>query len=100
MVNTNIASLQAQSAVMMNQRRLDASMTQLSTGKRINEAADDAAGLAISTRMTSKIIQFQVGIRNANDAVGMIQTADSAMNAATNLLQRMNTVSVEKEKLR
>ena len=95
MVNTNIASLQAQSAVMMNQRRLDASMTQLSTGKRINEAADDAAGLAISTRMTSKIIQFQVGIRNANDAVGMIQTADSAMNAATNLLQRMRGLAVQ-----
>ena len=95
MVNTNIASLKAQSAVMTNQRRLDASMTQLSTGRRINGAADDAAGLAISTRMTSNITQLQVGIRNANDAVGMISTADSAMNAATNMLQRMRGLAVQ-----
>lgn len=94
-VNTNIASLQAQVAVMTNQRRLDASMTQLSTGRRINGAADDAAGLAVSTRMSSGVTQLHVGIKNANDAVGMIQTADSAMSAATDMLQRMRSLALQ-----
>jgi len=95
MVNTNIASLKAQSAVMTNQRRLDASMTQLSTGKRINEAADDAAGLAISTRMTSQIKGMAAAITNINDAIGMIGTADAALIEITEMLQRMRELAIQ-----
>ena len=95
MVNTNIASLKAQSAVMTNQRRLDASMTQLSTGKRINEAADDAAGLAISTRMTSQIKGMAAAITNINDAISMIGTADAALIEITEMLQRMRELAIQ-----
>ena len=94
-VNTNIASLQAQSAVMTNQRRLDASMTQLSTGKRINEAADDAAGLAISSRLTSQVRGIANAINNAHDAIGMLDTVDGAMRSMEASLQRMRELGIQ-----
>ena len=94
-VNTNISASVARAAVAQNSRQLGTAMEQLSTGTRIHSASDHAAGLAISTRMTSNITQLQVGIRNANDAVGMIQTADSAMDAATDMLQRMRELAVQ-----
>ena len=95
MVNTNIASLQAQSAVMTNQRRLDASMTQLSTGKRINGAADDAAGLAISSRLKSQIRGIAFAINNAHDAIGMLDTVDGAMRSMEAALQRMRELGIQ-----
>ena len=94
-INTNKKASVARAAVAQNSRHLGTAMEQLSTGKKINSASDNAAGLAISTRMTSNIIQLQLGIRNANDAVGMIQTADSAMDAATDMLQRMRELAVQ-----
>lgn len=94
-INTNISASVAHAAVIKNSRHLGTAMEQLSTGSKINSASDNAAGLAISTRMTSNITQLQVGIRNANDAVGMIQTADSAMDAATDMLQRMRELAVQ-----
>jgi flagellin len=70
-------------------------MEQLSTGKRINTAADDAAGLAISNKMTSQIRGLTQGVRNANDAISMIQTAEGATNEVTNMLQRMRELAVQ-----
>ncbi len=94
-INTNMSASVAQAALTRNSRDADTAVERLSSGNKINSAADDAAGLAISTRMTSNITQLQVGIRNANDAVGMIQTADSAMDAATDMLQRMRELAVQ-----
>jgi len=70
-------------------------MERLSTGQRINSAADDAAGLAISSRMTSQIRGLDVGIRNANDAISMISTADGALIEVTNMLQRMRELALQ-----
>jgi flagellin len=70
-------------------------MERLSTGQRINSAADDAAGLAISSRMTSQIRGLEVGIRNANDAISMISTADGALVEVTNMLQRMRELALQ-----
>lgn len=94
-VNTNISSSIAQSALMKNDRALGKAMEQLSTGSRINSAADDAAGLAISTRMTSQINGLNVGIKNANDGISMIKTAEGALDEVTNMLQRMRELALE-----
>jgi flagellin len=94
-VNTNISASIAQSALMKNDRALGKAMEQLSTGSRINSAADDAAGLAISTRMTSQINGLNVGIKNANDGISMINTAEGALIEVTNMLQRMRELALE-----
>lgn len=94
-VNTNISASIAQSALMKNDRALGKAMEQLSTGSRINSAADDAAGLAISTRMTSQINGLNVGIKNANDGISMLNTADGALVEVTNMLQRMRELALE-----
>ena len=94
-VNTNISASIAQSALMKNDRALGKAMEQLSTGSRINSAADDAAGLAISTRMTSQINGLNVGIKNANDGISMINTAEGALSEVTNMLQRMRELALE-----
>ena len=94
-VNTNISASLAQSALMKNDRALGKAMEQLSTGSRINSAADDAAGLAISTRMTSQINGLNVGIKNANDGISMINTAEGALVEVTNMLQRMRELALE-----
>ena len=70
-------------------------MERLSTGQRINSAADDAAGLAISSRMTSQINGLNMAVRNANDAISMVQTEDGAMIEVTNMLQRMRELAVQ-----
>jgi flagellin len=74
---------------------MNTAMERLSTGQRINSAADDAAGLAISSRMTSQIRGLEVGIRNANDAISMINTADGALVEVTNMLQRMRELALQ-----
>lgn len=94
-VNTNISSSIAQSALMKNDRALGKTMEQLSTGSRINSAADDAAGLAISTRMTSQINGLNVGIKNANDGISMLNTAEGALDEVTNMLQRMRELALQ-----
>ncbi len=94
-INTNVKSLIAQQALAVNNRALSKSMEQLSTGKRINSASDDAAGLAIGNKMTSQIRGLNQAVRNANDAISMIQTAEGSLEQVTNMLQRMRELAVQ-----
>jgi len=94
-VNTNVNASVAQNALVRNERSMNTAMERLSTGQRINSAADDAAGLAISSRMTSQIRGLEVGIRNANDAISMISTADGALVEVSNMLQRMRELALQ-----
>lgn len=94
-VNTNIAASIAQAALARNERALGKAMEQLSTGKKINSASDNAAGLAISTRMTSQIRGLDQSIRNAFDAVSMVQTAEGALDEITAMLQRMRELALQ-----
>ena len=94
-INTNINSLISQNALTRNNRALSSSMEQLSTGKRINSAADDAAGLAISNKMTAQIRGLNQAVRNANDGISMLQTAEGATQEITNMLQRMRELAVQ-----
>ena len=94
-INTNVKSLIAQQALTVNNRSMAKTMEQLSTGKRINSAADDAAGLSISNKMTSQIRGLNMAVRNANDAISMIQTAEGALDEVTNMLQRMRELAVQ-----
>ena len=94
-INTNIKSLISQNALNINNRALSGAMEQLSTGKRINSAADDAAGLAISSRMTAQIRGLDQSIRNANDGISLLNTAEGALVEVTNMLQRMRELAVQ-----
>ena len=94
-VNTNIGASVAQAALTRNDRALNTAMEQLSTGKKINSAGDNAAGLAISSRMTSQIRGLNAAINNANDAISMINTAEGALDEITNMLQRMRELAVQ-----
>lgn len=94
-INTNINSLVTQNALVRNNRSLSTSMEQLSTGKRINSAADDAAGLAISNKMTAQIRGLNQAVRNANDGISLMQTAEGATTEITNMLQRMRELAVQ-----
>ncbi|MBU24847.1 MAG: flagellin FliC [Gammaproteobacteria bacterium] len=94
-VNTNISASIAQAALARNERELTAAMEQLSTGKKINSASDNAAGLAITTRMTSQIRGLDQAIRNAYDAVSMVQTAEGALDEITAMLQRMRELAIQ-----
>ncbi len=94
-INTNTNSLISQQALSVNNRSMSKTMEQLSTGKRINSAADDAAGFAISSKMTSQIRGLNQAVRNANDGISLLQTADGAVNEITNMLQRMRELSVQ-----
>jgi flagellin len=94
-VNTNIGSTVAQAALAKNERSLNTAMEQLSTGKRINGAADDASGLAISARMTSQIRGLETSVRNANDAISMVNTAEGALDEITEMLQRIRELAVQ-----
>ncbi len=94
-INTNTSSILARNALVSNERAMSTSMQRLSTGLRINSAKDDAAGLAISSKMTSQIRGLDQAVRNANDAVSLIQTAEGAMVEVTNMLQRMRELAVQ-----
>ena len=94
-VNTNIGASIAQNALGKNERSMNTAMERLSTGKRINGAKDDAAGLAISSRMTSQINGLATGMKNASDAVSMISVADGAMVEIGNMLQRMRELALQ-----
>ena len=94
-INTNISSLNAQRNLGMSQAGLATSLQRLSTGLRINSAKDDAAGMAISSRMTSQINGMNVAARNANDGISLAQTAEGGLASATDLLQRMRDLAVQ-----
>ncbi len=94
-INTNVASLNAQRNLGTSQLSLNKSMQRLSSGLRINSAKDDAAGLAISDRMTSQVRGLNQAVRNANDGISMAQTAEGALQETTNLLQRMRELAVQ-----
>ena len=94
-INSNINAYVAANALSKNQRVMDTAMERLSTGVRINSAADDAAGLAITSKMTSQIRGLNQAIRNVNDGIGMIQTADGSMKEVAELLQRMRELAVQ-----
>jgi len=94
-INTNTSATIAANALMRNDRAMTDAMERLSTGKRINNAGDDAAGLAIASRMTSQIEGLQQAARNAGDAISMIQTADGAFGEITSILQRMREITVQ-----
>ena len=94
-INTNIKALYTQGALKISQRESRIAMQQLSTGKRINSAKDDAAGLAIAARMTQNIQSLNQSVRNAGDAISFIQTAEGATNDITSMLQRMSELAVQ-----
>lgn len=93
-VNTNVGASVAQAALAKNSRDLSSAMEQLSTGRRINSAGDDASGLAITNRMTAQINGLGAAIRNANDANSMVATAEGALEEITEMLQRMRELAV------
>ena len=94
-INTNVASLNAQRNLTSSQTGLATSLQRLSSGLRINSAKDDAAGLAISNRMTSQINGLNQAARNANDGISLAQTAEGALQSSTEILQRMRTLAVQ-----
>ena len=94
-INTNVKALVSQNAITTNNRSMSAAMEQLSTGKRINSAKDDAAGLAIASKMTSQIRGLDQAVRNANDGISLLQTAEGATIEITNMLQRMRELGVQ-----
>ena len=94
-INTNTAATLTANALTKNERAMSQAMERLSTGVRINSASDDAAGLAISSRMTSQVNGLNMAVRNANDAISMVQTADGALIEVTNMLQRMRELAVQ-----
>ncbi|HCE2456710.1 TPA: flagellin [Vibrio parahaemolyticus] len=94
-VNTNVAALVAQRHLTSATDMLNQSMERLSSGKRINSAKDDAAGLQISNRLQSQMRGLDVAIRNANDGISIMQTAEGAMNEVTNIMQRMRDLSLQ-----
>jgi flagellin len=94
-INTNVKAVYTQTAMKATERASGVAMQQLSTGKRINSAKDDAAGLAIATRMTQQIRSLNQAMRNAGDAVSLMQTAEGATSEITNMLQRMRELSIQ-----
>jgi len=96
-INTNISALRAQSAGTRANDMLGDAMERLSTGRRINSAADDAAGLSIATGFTSDIRALNQGVRNANDGIALAQTAEGALEEVTNMLQRVRELAIQSQ---
>ena len=94
-INTNMAANIAANSMTRNERSMSTTMERLSTGIRINSAKDDAAGLAISSKMTSQINGLNQAVRNANDAISMLQVGEGAMKGVTDMLQRMRELAVQ-----
>jgi flagellin len=94
-INTNVSAMYSQNAMKTNARAMSTAMEQLSTGSRISSAKDDAAGLAIGQNMTSQIRGLNMAIRNLNDGINMMQTAEGAMVEQSNMLQRMRELAVQ-----
>ncbi|WED27418.1 flagellin [Vibrio sp. DW001] len=94
-VNTNVSALIAQRNLSLSTNMLNQSLERLSSGNRINSAKDDAAGLQISNRLNSQMRGLDVAVRNANDGISIMQTAEGAMKETTNILQRMRDLSLQ-----
>lgn len=94
-VNSNVPSLNAQRQLLQSGAELDKASERLASGRRINSAADDAAGLAISNRQSSQIRGLDQAVRNANDGISLIQTAEGALDETTNILQRMRELAIQ-----
>jgi flagellin len=94
-VNSNLQATKAQNALVQNNRALSLSMAQLSSGTRINSAADDAAGLAISNKLTTQALSLNMAVRNTNDGISMMQTADGAAGGIQDMLFRMKELAVQ-----
>ena len=94
-INTNLKSLISQNALIRNNRSVETAMEQLSTGKRINSSADDAAGMAISNRISSQIRGLDQAVRNANDGISLIQTVEGSLNEVNSMLQRMRELAIQ-----
>jgi flagellin len=94
-INTNLKALAVKGAQVINQRDLSKSMQQLSTGRRINSAADDAAGLAIRNKMGAQIRSLDMSVRNSNDGISLLQTADAASVQITSMLVRVRELAIQ-----
>lgn len=94
-INTNISAIRAANASNSANKMLGTAMERLSTGKRINSAKDDAAGLAIATSMTAQVRGMSQGIRNANDGISLAQTAEGALSEVSNMLQRVRELAIQ-----
>jgi len=94
-LNTNMSSISAQKYLSTAQNKLQVSFERLSSGSRINRAQDDAAGMGISQKLTASINSTSVAMRNANDAIGVLQTAEGALAEISNMLQRFKELSVQ-----
>jgi flagellin len=94
-VNTNVMSINAQRNTLLNASSMSTTLQRLSSGLRVNSAKDDAAGLAIATRMDSQVRGMNVAIRNANDGISLAQTAEAGMSTITEMLQRMRELTVQ-----
>ena len=94
-VNTNVSALNAQRATLDSQNEMASAMERLASGKRINSAVDDAAGLAIAARMESQISGLNQAVRNANDAISLVSTAEGALQETTAILQRIRELAVQ-----
>ena len=98
-VNTNIASMNAQRSLAANTHDLKSAMERLSTGSKINSAADDAAGFAIAESMTAQGRGLSMAAKNANDALGLLKVIENATNDVTDMLQRIRELAVQAQKL-
>lgn len=96
-VNTNVSSLNAQRQLFTTNGNLNTAFERLSSGFRINSAADDAAGLQITDRMTSQVQGLNQAVRNANDGISLAQTAEGAMQETTTALQRIRTLAIQSQ---
>src|SRR5687768_1839796 len=94
-IASNISALRAQNASSTASKGLSQAMERLSSGKRINSAKDDAAGLAIATKMTAEVRGLTAARRNANDGISLVQTAEGALGDISNMLQRMKELAVQ-----
>ena len=94
-INTNIASIQSERALSTNRGNMEQAMQRLSSGKRINSAVDDAAGIAVTQRMRNQIQGLNMAIRNANDGISLAQTAEGAIEELQNILHRMRELAVQ-----
>ncbi|MFZ9995040.1 MAG: hypothetical protein ACO3OV_10085, partial [Steroidobacteraceae bacterium] len=94
-INTNIGSIQAERALAGTRETMETSMQRLATGRRINSASDDAAGIAVASRMTDQMRALNMAIRNASDGLSLAQTAEGAIEEMQNILQRMRELGVQ-----
>ena len=94
-INTNVAAQISANALAKNDRAMTQSMQRLATGTRINSASDDAAGLAVASKLTSQVRGLSQAVRNGNDAIAVLQTVDGAATEVSNMLQRMRELTVQ-----